>query len=128
MRFPLWGEDCGVGLATVLEDGAVGRSRAKSRDENRRPRCCAPREPVVGGGANSPHAWGRLIVDDATRRSRARGGPRRQRRPQQPGRGPVAGGRDRGIVEGGATPPPPEARAGGPAGQGPRAAPPPAGP
>src|SRR3954454_18204184 len=71
MRFPLWGEDCGVGLATVLEDGAVGRSRAKSRDENRRPRCCIHREPVVGNGANSPHAWDRLLEGDATRRSRA---------------------------------------------------------
>src|SRR3954451_21440070 len=65
------GRTAGFGLATVLEGGAVGRSRAKSRDENRRPRCCAHREPVVGNGANSPHAWDRLLEDDATRRSRA---------------------------------------------------------
>src|SRR3954454_3374721 len=99
---PVWGVDivrsrskrrtAGFDLATVLEGGAVGRSRAKSRDENRRPRCCAHREPVVGDGANSPYAWDRLIEDDATRRSRARGGPRRPRRSQQPDRGPLAGG------------------------------------
>src|SRR3954454_10125346 len=57
----------GFDLATVLEGGAVGRSRAKSRDEYRRSRCCAHREPVVGDGANSPYAWDRLIEDDATR-------------------------------------------------------------
>src|SRR3954447_18334593 len=53
----------------------------------------AHRQPVVGNGANSPHAWDRLIEDDATRRSPALGGPRRPRpRPQQP----VHGGRNRG--------------------------------
>src|SRR4051794_37215018 len=81
---PVWRVDMGDpalggGLREGPRDspgnGAVGRSRAKSRDENRRTRCCMHREPVVGSGANSPHAWDRLIEDDATRRSRALGGP-----------------------------------------------------
>src|SRR4051794_13922980 len=67
------GRTAGFGLATVLEDGAIGRSRAKSRDENREGRCCAHRQPVVGNGANSPHGWDRQDGDDATRRSGARG-------------------------------------------------------
>src|SRR6185312_672056 len=64
------GRTAGSGLATVLEDGAIGHSRAKSRDENQEGRCWAHPEPIVGNGANSPHSWDRLVGDDPTRRAR----------------------------------------------------------
>src|SRR5438270_9140214 len=104
---PAWGVDMVAPAGGVGLRGRASRPSSKSAPSAAHERKAGTRtggplsrvrrRPVVGSGANSPHAWDRHVGNDATRRSSPPGPSRRGRGPPERGDGGVgryASGRD----------------------------------